>query len=301
MDQVDITNDKISFYSVYGTPEGVLDPEFLHIEAISNRAPTYNGRIAAHVHRQMFQIVFFQVGSAKVGLDQRMEYIQAQAAVCVPSGIVHSFTMDSDCRGWILTASDLLIGDERYRQSRQLVEVLFEKPMILHFQENRASGDQIAWTLDRMLQEYEGDGIGRRPMMEWMLQLIMVEMRRQLDIELAPRTTADNNRDHFINFCSAIEEHYRKHWTVAQYAETLGVGQARLNRLCQRYGGRSAVELLQSRLTLEAQRHLIYTTKPAAYIAYELGFEDPAYFSRFFKRRTGMTPGAYRSTKVAEG
>lgn len=292
-----MTTSKISYFSLYGEEENVADPEFLHIEAISNRVEALSGRVGAHAHRQLFQIVFLTTGSARLGLDQRLEFIHAPVAVCVPSGIVHSFTLSEDCSGWILTGSDLLIGEERYRQSRELVEVLFESPLILRFQDNLNSSKQIAWTLDRMLQEFSSSGIGRRPMMEWMLQLILVEMRRQLDKEFTANTTADRNRDLFIDFCRLLEQHYREHWPVSRYAGALGTGQARLNRLCQRYGGRSAVDLVQSRLTLEAQRHLIYTPSSAAQIAQQLGFDDPAYFSRFFKRRTGMTPGAYREAQ----
>lgn len=295
-----VEQDRILYFSVYGAEDGAVDPEFLHIETIAQRAASFNGRIAAHAHPQMFQIVFFQTGSATVGLDNRLEFIQAPTAVCIPSSIVHSFTLDSDSNGWVLTASDLYIGDERYRQSLHLMEALFEKPMILRFQDNRASANQIAWTLDRMLQEYDGNDLGRRSMMEWMLRLILLEMRRQLDKELTPQTHADNNRGLFIDYCRLVESHYREHWSIARYANKLGIGKTRLNRLCQRYGGRTAIDLLQSRLTLEAQRHLIYTSKPAAHIAYALGFEDPAYFARFFKRRTGMTAGEYRVSKIAE-
>ena len=80
----------------------------------------------------------------------------------------------------------------------------------------------------------------------------------------------------------------------------LALSQARLNRLCKSFAGKGAGELIQDRLALEAQRHLIYTSASASMIAYELGFQDPAYFSRFFKRRTGMAPRRFREAKMAE-
>ena len=58
--------------------------------------------------------------------------------------------------------------------------------------------------------------------------------------------------------------------------------------------GKSPFEVAQERLLLEARRKLIYIAAPVSLLAYELGFEDPAYFWRFFKRRTGMTPKEFR-------
>jgi AraC family transcriptional activator of pobA len=81
---------------------------------------------------------------------------------------------------------------------------------------------------------------------------------------------------------------------LAQYASRLGLSTPRLNRLARAECGRPALELVHERLTREACRRLTYIAAPAASLAGELGFEDPAYFSRFFKRRTGMSPHRWR-------
>jgi AraC family transcriptional activator of pobA len=60
----------------------------------------------------------------------------------------------------------------------------------------------------------------------------------------------------------------------------------------------TANEMQQHRLLMEAQRLLIYTSASAVQIAAELGFQDPAYFSRFFKRHTGLTPLAFRQARA---
>jgi AraC family transcriptional activator of pobA len=67
-----------------------------------------------------------------------------------------------------------------------------------------------------------------------------------------------------------------------------------LNRLCLKIAGKSAFEITQERLMLEACRKLTYVPASVAGIAYELGFQDPAYFSRLFKKLVGLTPKAYR-------
>jgi hypothetical protein len=73
----------------------------------------------------------------------------------------------------------------------------------------------------------------------------------------------------------------------------------RLNRLCLKIAGKSAFEMTQDRLMLEACRKLTYVPAGVASIAYELGFQDPAYFSRLFKKLVGMTPKEYRLRTAA--
>ena len=58
--------------------------------------------------------------------------------------------------------------------------------------------------------------------------------------------------------------------------------------------GTSALDVIHGRLLLEAKRQLIYTTAPVTSLAFELGFQDPAYFSRFFRKNTGIAPGKFR-------
>jgi AraC family transcriptional activator of pobA len=91
-----------------------------------------------------------------------------------------------------------------------------------------------------------------------------------------------------------VEQHYLQHWSVADYAAALNVTPSKLNRLSKALAGRSAFEITQERLLLEARRRLVYIAAPVQLLAYELGFEDPAYFNRFFKKRTGMTPARFR-------
>ncbi|MBU4518401.1 MAG: helix-turn-helix domain-containing protein, partial [Gammaproteobacteria bacterium] len=94
-----------------------------------------------------------------------------------------------------------------------------------------------------------------------------------------------------------VEQHFLEHWPLERYASRLGLSTQRLNRLARAGSGRSALELVHERLTREACRRLVYIAAPAASLALELGFEDPAYFSRFFKRRTGLSPQRWREAQ----
>jgi AraC family transcriptional activator of pobA len=74
----------------------------------------------------------------------------------------------------------------------------------------------------------------------------------------------------------------------------LGLSRERLNRLTRAATGHPALELIQERMAREACRRLTYVAAPISALAFELGFDDAAYFCRFFKRRIGMSPRSYR-------
>jgi AraC family transcriptional regulator, transcriptional activator of pobA len=97
-----------------------------------------------------------------------------------------------------------------------------------------------------------------------------------------------------MRFLQLIEERYLEHWLLERYAAALHVSPERLNRLCRAEANVSAFALVQERLLREACRRVVYLVAPVAQLAFELGFADPAYFCRFFKRRTGRTPSQYR-------
>ncbi|MDR3508649.1 MAG: helix-turn-helix domain-containing protein, partial [Caulobacteraceae bacterium] len=95
-------------------------------------------------------------------------------------------------------------------------------------------------------------------------------------------------------FREAVEAGYRSGMTIEAYAQALGVTTTKLRRACLAVAGCAPIGLIQARLLLEAKRVLLYSNMTVAETAYYLGFEDPAYFSRFFARQAGVSPRGYR-------
>ncbi|MBC8034391.1 MAG: helix-turn-helix domain-containing protein [Chitinophagaceae bacterium] len=91
-----------------------------------------------------------------------------------------------------------------------------------------------------------------------------------------------------------IEENYVRHKEPDFYCAKLGYTPKRLNELARSVLGKTVYQMIQEKLLLESRAFLSSTKLSVKEIAYELGFEDPAYFCRFFKRETGTTPKVYR-------
>lgn len=96
-------------------------------------------------------------------------------------------------------------------------------------------------------------------------------------------------------FMELVERDATRRHRIADYAAELAVTPGHLSVLCTQYVGQRAKRLLDSVLASRARRMLLYTDETAARVGASLGFEDPSYFSRFFRRETGQTPKEFRN------
>lgn len=94
----------------------------------------------------------------------------------------------------------------------------------------------------------------------------------------------------------AIENDFRKMHSAGEYAAALNISVKALAKITKRYFNKTPTELISERIVIEAKRELYLTNKTVKEIAYELGYDDEYYFSRFFKINTDISPQAYRDT-----
>ena len=92
----------------------------------------------------------------------------------------------------------------------------------------------------------------------------------------------------------AIDNHYKEDWTVSRYVDHLATTPHLLDKAARELFGQSVKDLLLDRRLLEAKRLLTFTIRPIEDIGREIGFQDPAYFSRFFRKRVGESPATWR-------
>ena len=101
-------------------------------------------------------------------------------------------------------------------------------------------------------------------------------------------------QERMAQITALIEAHYRSEHYAPFYARTLELSTHYLNTLLKRHLGKTLTRLVLERILTEAKRELIHTSKSVRDIAESLGFADPSYFARLFKRETGQTPSAFR-------
>lgn len=105
-----------------------------------------------------------------------------------------------------------------------------------------------------------------------------------------------NEVDIFRDFSRLLQIHFREKHNVSEYAELLHIAPKTLTHKFKSLQLESPNQLIINRIILEAKRLLIYTDKTVKEIAYDLGYEDPAYFNRLFTNKTGNTPAYFKKS-----
>ncbi|SKA10413.1 AraC-type DNA-binding protein [Chitinophaga eiseniae] len=124
--------------------------------------------------------------------------------------------------------------------------------------------------------------------------LVLVSRIKGRSVAIPAEQHAVHNSSIFLKFKNLIEEKYRELKTVSDYAALLHIKPVLLNEISKQLSGITAGEHIRNRVILEAQRFLYNTDLTAKEIAYKLGFDDPHYFSRFFKKYTSQSPSEFK-------
>lgn len=289
------TSKRIPLFELFGEDGGGGDAEFIHLEDIQSRSSLYNWEISPHAHGHLFQSVIIQSGDAVVRIDGVRQHVAGPAAILLPPGVVHDFQFRPGTHGHVLTIAESVLVGAAPPQARSFAQALCAEARIIPLGGQPGDTARIAILIGQLEAEFHSAHPGRNLMFDWLVRAILMQVVRQ-----SPRAGEepglDRNRVRLFNrFRRLVEEHYLEHWPVSRYAGDLGTTEGQLNRLCRRYGGRSTHEIIRDRLMLEARRRLIYIAAPVTRLAYELGFEDPSYFCRFFKKYAGLSPAEFRS------
>jgi AraC family transcriptional regulator, transcriptional activator of pobA len=103
-------------------------------------------------------------------------------------------------------------------------------------------------------------------------------------------TTQDVNQKRVYEFMMQLEENYQLQRNAEFYADLQGISSKRLNQVLKEKLDKTAMQLIHDRIILEAKRKIIHSDSTLKEIAFDLGFSDRPYFSRFFKKQTGSSP-----------
>lgn len=287
----------VPVYQLYGEsdPETLVD--LVHGELIAARSRLHNWEIQPHRHHGLFQILWLARGSARVALDGRHDTLPAGRVLMLPPQCIHGFRFSPGADGVVVTFSCTLferlqsgLADLLRGMTVPAVCVLTESP----------DRKRIEMSFDAIHEACTGQDVHRGLLLEAQLVSILVWLSRMLPGAAAEMPLA-RGREHLARFSQLIEEKFTQHLPLEDYAANLNISTAHLNALCRRLTNHSALSLVHARIINEARRHLTYTLMPVRDIAELLGFSDPAYFTRFFKRATGVSPAVFRSRVLSAG
>jgi len=278
-------------YFLYGEASQDVDERFLHVESIAERSRRHDWTIRPHAHRDLHHLLLVTRGGGVFHAEGAAHSFGTHSLITVPFSCVHGFDFKHGTDGWIVTASGALLA-RIVREHAELAPV-FEGANVTPLAQENIAGTVALF--DALVAEFRSNLPVRRTAAEsWLTTIAVAVLRRKL--ELAPKETQAPNADSLLTarYRTLVEANYRLPMGVADYARRLAISSERLRVACVRTTASSPLALLNARRLLEAKRSLLYTNMNVTLIAEACGFADPAYFSRFFTRNTGMSPREYR-------
>jgi len=293
------STEPIPRYFLYGEASDDVELYFLHVEVIHRRSGLHNWIIRAHAHPDHHQILLVSKGGGVLRVDEDESALEAPALLVMPALSVHAIEFRAGSDGYVITvATDFLQsaieGDEA------LGAAFSGRARCVYNQLGKTAG--LLDAFQSVAREFVWSAPGRRIAIKAHLQRILIALAR-LQTEGAHDDGGLHRRDSdlVVRYRELIELEFRQQPSLAAIAKALGVTTARLNQACRAVTGKTALTVMHDRIMIEAKRTLLYTGMTAAEIAWSVGFSDPAYFNRFFSRRAGISPGAFRASKELEG
>jgi AraC family transcriptional activator of pobA len=288
-----LPDHQVPAYFLYGERLQAPDERVIHVETIAARSALHDWTIRPHRHRDLHQVILSSRGSVAARLDSQRSTLTAPLALVIPPGVVHSFSFQPDTAGLVVSFAPSLARD--LSAASQGLLAFLERAAALTLDRAAAQATDL-WILgDLLLREFARSAPGRHTALRGLLGALLANALRLTSETGAEAAQEDRvSRELVASFRRLAERQFRHHTSVVKYAADLCTSEGRLRRACLAITGQTPIELLHLRLLVEAERQLRYTSMPVTQVAYHLGFEDPAYFSRFFSRRMGLSPRAFR-------
>jgi AraC family transcriptional activator of pobA len=290
MENRNVSAPSLPTYLLYAEEAGPASLDVVHWESIAHRSALHSWEIKPHRHASLLQVLLLEKSDAVVSLDGSSFQVDAPALITVMPLVAHSFKFNPRVEGSVLTLDASHVRDLLSRD-QGLLEAL---------QQSRVHGltdlqhGQVSLALDSVRRAYASHARWRETAIDASLLTLLVEVCRVMPPPLRVAARQDRAGSHVARLLALVDAQYRRHPNVIQIANEMGITTVQLNRICRQVLGKSALEVIHARLLLEAQRELHYTTMSVKQIAFNLGFSNPGYFTRFFLRATGATPTRWR-------
>jgi AraC family transcriptional activator of pobA len=153
--------------------------------------------------------------------------------------------------------------------------------------------------LEQITTEMQNPALAQYELLVSYLKIFLITASRvKAEQESEIRINSKENIEPFIlqNLQNYIELHYKTKHSASDYANLLNISAKALAKITKTHFNKTLTNLISERIIIEAKRELYLTNKAVKEIAYELGYDDEHYFSRFFKNNADISPQAYRDT-----
>jgi AraC family transcriptional activator of pobA len=262
--------------------------------------PSFIRQLFLERNSRLLTIVWNQGADQTVTIDG-IEYMFPEQTV-LPLVVHQSFTFShpETIIAWQFNREFYCIVDHDREVS--CVGLLFygaSLPLFLHLADReRRKFEALLMVFD---DEFSTHDSIQGEMLRMLLKRLIIKLTRLTKDQFINNKLTEPDLTIIRRFNLLVETHFRKLHAVSDYANLLNKSPKTLSNLFALYNQQSPLQAIHERITMEARRLLLYTDKSTKEIGFELGFDEVAHFSRFFKKQTGVPPSTFKSTGLGLG
>ena len=252
-------------------------------------------------HRHdFFEVLFLLKGSGVHVIDGNKYEIKPPCVFFMSPGQAHKLELSNDIEGFIFIFTSDFYLLNRGNQDR-LIEFPFfytihqdNPPLLL---EKESDVGFLETLFKQGIAEIKNAMESTPDMLRSILDLILTTCasRYEMHDELLQKGKGQILVKKFFHL---IEEHNQKNLLLSDYAQMIGVTPNHLTQIVKVLTGKTSSQIIKAKQLLEIKRLLAHTSLTVSEIANRLNFEDQSYFTKFFKRETGLTPVQYRNERL---
>ena len=247
-----------------------------------------------------FSLIWIKKGNGKVKVDfSEYDFTENQLLAFSP---YQPFMLKSDVKleGVIINFHPEFFCIHKHQAEIACNGILFNniyKPPYVSVDEH--SQNILDMVVDQMITEMQNTELAQYELLVSYLKIFLITTTR-LKNQQQPDEEYKNNENTapFIlqNLKNFIELHFKTKHSASDYADLLNITPKALAKITKNHFNKTLTDLISERIIIEAKRELYLTNKAVKEIAYELGYDDEHYFSRFFKNNAEVSPQMYRDT-----
>ncbi|RKQ42687.1 AraC family transcriptional regulator [Roseivirga pacifica] len=245
--------------------------------------------MSSEPHRHSFYfILVIEKGEGDHEIDFTHYQLAHRCVFILRPGQVHQLSVKAETRGFLMQ-----FNADFYQPKNGKVAQFFRRASHKSFcQLPEETFSRINSTLNTIFREAKEQQQGHLEAINALLDTFFIELIRNAS-ENRP-STDKYEQERLEELQELLDKHIATEKQVSYYTGALNLSAFQLNSITKKVLGKTASELINEQVVLEARRQLLGTSNQVSQIAFSLGYDDPSYFIRFYKKHTGLTPEAYR-------
>ncbi len=254
-----------------------------------------------HLQRlNYYSMILVTNGGAKIKADFSDYQISNNSLLCFSPYQPFMVSDSAQLQGVVINFHPDFFCIHKHHKEVACNGVLFNnvyQPPFVNLNESQVKSFQLL--IEQMKEETQHVALAQYELLISYLKIFLINASR-IKVAANPNIhdSLEKDTEPFIlqNLKDAIEQHYKEKHTASDYAELLNISPSALAKISKTHFNKTLTDLISERIIIEAKRELYLTSKAVKQIAFDLGFNDEHYFSRFFKKNAEISPQIYRDT-----